>query len=211
MNFALLNELLALSGLNRQRASLAHAQSVFLFGSRAHGVHSETSDYDILCVGKGETRMTKLLDILWVDPDRCHSRQWLGSELAGHVAYYGKCLHGDDTWLSGVFASEEAIHHKRSQITERVETLKPRWERFLPVYHTKYLRLLRRDLQRHDCLARGNPVPPTPVLDELWSVTAEHPNLCDWIHQPSSAIELPDTVVDGIHYLEKTALPTTRP
>lgn len=181
------------------------AVCVMLFGSRAQGVHSEHSDYDFLCIGNGETQITEAVDVVWISEERLAAPAWRGSELAGHVARYGRCLHGDDSWRKDVFPSEAAVARKVEQIGDRVEILLPRWDRFLPVYHRKYLRLLRRDLQRLSLLSKSEPVPPTPTLDAAWDALGEKPDLPAWLHSQCEKQVLKSPVLDGIHRLEELA------
>jgi predicted nucleotidyltransferase len=70
------------------------ASEVVLFGSRASGVATAESDWDLLLVGRGRRLHTDAMDLIWVTPDRLCNPQWLGSELANHVVAYGFMVAG---------------------------------------------------------------------------------------------------------------------
>jgi hypothetical protein len=147
---------------------LSRTEQIILFGSRAAGVERQDSDFDLLCVGTGRQVKRRELDVVWVEPARLRSREWLGSELAGHVARYGRWLKGEPDWVGSVWRSREALESKRERIQYRLEALAECVERLAPPYQRKYLVLLRRDLQRYECLHEGIVIPPTAHLDSAW-------------------------------------------
>lgn len=147
---------------------LIRAEQIILFGSRASGVERKDSDFDLLCVGTGRQVKRRDLDVVWVEPTRLRSREWLGSELAGHVARYGLWLKGEPDWVGSVWRSREALESKRERIQYRLEALEECVERLAPSYQRKYLVLIRRDLQRYECLHEGVVIPPTAHLDSAW-------------------------------------------
>ena len=145
------------------------AAELVLFGSRAAGVEREDSDFDLLLVGHERPKRTRTVDWVWVSPERLCSAEWLGSELAGHVARYGTWLWGTPNWIERVWRSRAAIAHKAAVISGRIRALDHTFALLAAPYVRKHLLRLRRDLQRHACLLEGEAVPPTAFLDGAWS------------------------------------------
>jgi len=152
----------------------SHSEEVILFGSRAAGVATASSDWDILCVGSGVSRMTGGLDLVWLGRSELGSLRWLGSELAGHVARHGIWLKGVPAWRDSVFVSDRAVDRKASLVLTRMAELKRHWSHFSRSYRLKYLTRIRRDLQRLDILLDRRTVPPTRTLDQMWCETSDH-------------------------------------
>jgi hypothetical protein len=142
---------------------------IVLFGSRAAGLAGPASDWDLLCVGSGRSIDVPGLDLVWISPAALHSTSWLTSELAGHVACYGRWLHGDPAWTGAVAISPEAVDRKGRRVVRRLAALERAWPLLAPSHRRSRLTLLRRDLQRHALLAAGRVVPPTALLDAAWS------------------------------------------
>ncbi|NVB37214.1 nucleotidyltransferase domain-containing protein [Pseudenhygromyxa sp. WMMC2535] len=142
---------------------------VILFGSRAAGAARADSDWDLLCVGAGSQRLTRRLDMIWVGRARACSREqdWIGSELANHVARFGRVLFGERPWAEDHGRQELAIARKRRQICGHVRGLSSVWPRLNAVYRQRQLGQLRRDLQRLELLDVGEVVPPTAMLDRM--------------------------------------------
>jgi hypothetical protein len=147
---------------------LETSQEIVLFGSRAAGLAHERSDWDILCVGHGCTRRTPRIDLIWVTPEERCSRTWLTGELAGHVARWGKWLAGEPTWTDSANPGPEACLEKRRRITRRVMVWEQSWSLCSARLRARYALALRRDLQRHEKLLRGQAVPPGALLDQDW-------------------------------------------
>lgn len=147
---------------------LRDSAAVVLFGSRAAGVAHERSDWDLLCVGEGRTRRTRQIDLIWLTPEELHSHTWLMSELAGHIAHYGRWLVGTPDWAGHVEIGRDACLDKRIRIARRVAVWERFWPRCSPRLRLRYARLLRRNLQRHALLLAGEPVPPSAILDQAW-------------------------------------------
>jgi hypothetical protein len=158
--------------LNRGSLSWAElstrTDAVVLFGSRAAGEGDAESDWDLLCVGDGESRLTQELDLVWVSREQIHDPNWLGSELANHVARWGVVLSGEAPWMTLPRPSHAAEAKKCRIIRAHVDALETVWERLSVPYRTKHLRKLRRDLQRLEILSRDGVVPPSPILDREW-------------------------------------------
>ena len=57
-----------------------------VFGSSAVGMDGPASDLDLLAIGTVRPRKTSKIDLLVRSPEHTESAEWLGSELAGHIA-----------------------------------------------------------------------------------------------------------------------------
>lgn len=164
----------ALASIGESWESLQQSsQEIVLFGSRAAGVTHERSDWDILCVGHGCTRRTARIDLLWVSPEERCSRAWLEGELAGHVGRWGQWLVGEPTWRESAVPGPAACEEKRRRIARRVTVWERSWALCSPRLRARYALALRRDLQRHELLRGGQPVPPTAMLDQAWRATSD--------------------------------------
>ncbi len=155
-------------GSSWERLSGACEQLV-IFGSRAAGVPNEDSDFDLLCVGPGASRLSRTLDLVFIAPEDLLGERWLGSELAGHVARYGIWLKGEPDWVHRHHGSHQAVERKRQKLLHRLQAVEQHFHLLDPLYLQKYLTLTRRDLQRFEHLTNGEPVPPTPILDRAWA------------------------------------------
>lgn len=144
-------------------------QQVVLFGSWATEVDRPGADIDIFCVGPAENRKkTSLVDLICYPMDIVLSERWLGSELANHIAAYGVWLHGENNWGSRVFISRKAIAYKRRLIQARINGVVRLWKTLATEYRIKHIVKLRRDIQRLFLMKGGEPVKPTPSLDQSW-------------------------------------------
>lgn len=144
------------------------ASQIVLFGSRAAGLARDDSDWDLLCIGEGRSLAVPGLDLVWISPAELTTPGWLAGELAGHVAAYGRWLHGAPDWISAVACGPEAAARKARHLASRLAAIERAWPLLTAPYRRKHLTLLRRDLQRHALLARREPVPPSPSLDAAW-------------------------------------------
>ena len=142
---------------------------VIVFGSAAIGLRKHDSDFDIFCVGRGKRFKNRELDIVWKGTRDVQSRRWLGSELAVHIANCGVWIHGHDNWSAKTKVSDAAIEYKRRLIFARARALERAWKTIGRAYRLKHVVKLRRDMQRFEFLLRREAVPPTPVLDRIWS------------------------------------------
>jgi predicted nucleotidyltransferase len=146
---------------------LEDASAIVLFGSRAARLERSGSDWDILCIGRGRTRHTRLVDLVWVPEERADTKAWLGSELGHHVGTYGVWLAGSSAWRGATYVSGAAIDRKIEIIRRDAEVLVAKWDVLADVYQRKHARLLSRDMLRLSHLLEGIAVPPTPRLDAV--------------------------------------------
>jgi Nucleotidyltransferase domain len=144
------------------------ASQVVLFGSRAADVAEEESDWDLLIVGDGKPVHTKRIDLVWIPPGAIRSERWLGSELASHVAAYGRWLLGADDWSSEAHISCTAVERKRIGVEFQLRELNGIWSSLLPAARARHITRLRRDVQRLSLLRNGEAVPPRHHLDATW-------------------------------------------
>lgn len=170
--------------------------AVILFGSRATGDDRPDSDWDLLCIGSGPPRLTRQLDILWITEDQATAPDggWLGSELANHVARFGRVLVGELPWTECYDRQHQVLARKRRQLDGHVRGLLRVWPRLNDLYRRRQLGQLRRDLQRYELLSACEVVPPTAVLDRMWESEVE---------TKSRVLELLDRVELGSTTLEQ--------
>lgn len=160
------------------------ATGIVLFGSRAAGLGSTASDWDLLCIGPRGPKPSGLVDLVWVDPGVLQSSRWLGSELAMHVAAFGTPLTGSHPWLSSVFTSADAVSRKLRRVMHKLRGMEAAWSVLAPVQRARHARWLRLELQRLERLQSGRPVPPTALLDREWaSSKATHAEWCGVMSQ----------------------------
>ncbi len=169
---------------------LQRASSIVVFGSRASGVNSPSSDLDVLCVGIGDRIKSPSLYLLWIN-EQTILDGWLGSELATHVAEYGIPVKGDFGWASGAFFGPGALVNKRRRILGIIKHVSYGWQRLHPAFRRKYQTTLRRELQRYSLLAQRVPIPPTPVLDLGWKSTQTLSSILatDWLTASGALVE----------------------
>ncbi|MFT3776234.1 MAG: hypothetical protein QM820_63630 [Minicystis sp.] len=163
-----LAEALAPLGLTLAELRRTSGQLV-IFGSRAAGFGRTSSDWDLLAVGAGRSRHTPALDLVWVSERELGTAGWLSSELAAHVARWGRWLHGTPDWTAEVRCGEVARARKARRLASRLAALEKTWSLLPAAARLEERTLLRRDLQRHALLAEGQPVPPSRVLDDAWT------------------------------------------
>jgi hypothetical protein len=144
------------------------ASQIVLFGSRAADAARESSDWDLLLVGEGNSLRTHEADIIWISPAIINSEQWLGSELASHVVHYGRWLWGADDWRHRACISPDAVRRKQAGVQFQLAELNKVWSSLFPGARARHIRRLRRDVQRFHLLSVGIAVPPTPHLDAMW-------------------------------------------
>ena len=146
---------------------------VVVFGSHAAGLQTPLSDLDVLVVSKPGITLTfppqSCIDLVLRTEDQVHSADWLKSELAGHIAVYGRWLHGAGSWrvkaLERLGKDSAAAEAKRRRIGRLTHSLRTHWDRLTPDFRVRNLTTLRREAQRLNLLESGVAVPPTRLLD----------------------------------------------
>lgn len=103
--------------------STAVAETVVRILLYTPGCASDSSDLDVLCVGSGSKSADRSIDVVWATRSRLESQNWLGSELAGHVAKYGQVLAGQADWMGSTFVAEAAIVRKIHAVVTRSKVL----------------------------------------------------------------------------------------
>lgn len=163
LELALAQHNISLDGLLRS------SDEVVVFGSRAAGLSTAESDWDVLVIGVGTTAIhSKQLDLVVVAPATLLTEEWLGSELASHVARYGVWIKGAGAWRSHASVSPNVVASKAARLRRQVGTFGKLFQRSNSARELKHRTLLRRSLQRLHRMQRQDPVPPTRVLDEEW-------------------------------------------
>jgi hypothetical protein len=91
------------------------------------------------------------------------------SELAGHIAGYGRWLQGCGEWRNKALVARGeyngAAEAKRRRISRLSEAVSKHWSRLTPDFRRRNLMALRREKQRLQLLQAGMAVPPTLLLD----------------------------------------------
>src|SRR5205085_10674958 len=98
-----------------------------LFVYRATSAYGKNSDIDILCIGNDGRLRTQRLDVFCIPRSFTTSREWLGSELAHHVANYCQWMKGEPNWIFRSFISKAAINRKISLVRSHAEALHDMW------------------------------------------------------------------------------------
>jgi predicted nucleotidyltransferase len=142
------------------------ADGIIIFGSRAVGVEASDSDLDVLVVGGCNRLKSGGLDLIPVAADRLKMTEWLDSELASHIATYGRWLSGSDSWRHDARVGASAITKKERRLRSLFTAVTQSWDSLHPSFHLRHATTIRRELQRFALLNDGQPVPPTRLLDE---------------------------------------------
>ncbi len=156
----------------RDISSLQAAREITIFGSYAARLNRSDSDIDVLCIGNGLRMKSRALDMLWITEHELAGSDWLGSELAGHVAKHGVWIRGDGDWRGHVFSAERAIERKRRRIVSVSRAAAHFWTHLHPTFQHQYDVSIRRELQRLFILINHGQVPPSKVLDDEWDPSA---------------------------------------
>jgi len=144
------------------------AKQVVVVRSYAMSVNCPGSDLDVLCIGEGHHFKSPKLHIVWIPEHRTHSKKWLQSELATHIAAYGKWIKGHNTWAHITKPSPSTVIRKKRNVIARLNALQRHWDDLLPSFQNNQLKKLRRDIQRFQMMRRGLPPVPKTLLDKRW-------------------------------------------
>jgi predicted nucleotidyltransferase len=155
------------AGLDWEQISY-EARQIIIFGSYALDSNKRGSDLDVLCVGGGQPFKSTALHILWVTEKKLLSPVWQKSELATHIAVYGKWIKGNNDWAHWKKPGRLAVARKKQNILARINAMNRHWDKLLPNFQNRQLIMLRRDLQRYRMLRQGLAPIPKPLLDSEW-------------------------------------------
>lgn len=188
-----LHNLISNSGMTYEKVISASTE-VVIFGSRAVGMHRPDSDLDVLLVdaNMGRPRVAGI-DFVVLRSEELANSRWLGSELASHIAAYGKWIKGCGSWRHQVHISDRAAMRKEARIVGLLMCAPKWWSKLHPVFHTKYKLTIRRELQRLDLMRQKIPVPPTRTLDSDWD---RHPSARDYLVEVAATLQLTPLAFD---------------
>jgi len=144
------------------------AKQIIVYGSYAMSENKKNSDLDLLCIGKGRRVKRNSIHIIWLSESRLRSKRWLGSELATHIAVYGKWIKGTNTWANCFRPNAHALKLVRKRVQTRAIALRHYWRQLIPTHRTKHMLRLRRDLQRLLMMREGRPPVASGTLDREW-------------------------------------------
>jgi hypothetical protein len=169
---------------------LRDAEAIVVFGSRAVGWERPDSDWDLVCVGSGVSRLSAQLDLLWISAEEATGSRpgWVGTELANHVACFGQILVGEIPWSLSHDQQELALARKRRRLEGHVRGLTRVWSKLNRTNRDRQLAELRRDLQRYILLDQCEAVVPTAMLDRMWRHEGESAlRLLEWLERANVA------------------------
>lgn len=156
----------------------ATSRECVVFGSRAAGVASPSSDWDILVVGNlpGEPPDSSPvrrhqwgnLDLVVVVPEHTTTLDWLESELANHISEYGKWLWGDLTWKHEAYIGDRTLDAKTKALKRQWQEIRRTTGYVAPLVTRLRLVRWRCDAQRLNCILHHEAAPPTRVLHHIW-------------------------------------------
>lgn len=166
----------------------AEAVEIVVFGSMSAGLERPDSDIDVLCICNTEYKhKLGTLDLIALPTATTADETWLKSELATHVAEYGRWLVGAGHWKVRTQIGSAALEEKRRRIASFMRFLPHSWSRLEEGFRAKYSTKLRRETQRFLLLERGIPVPPTRVLDQSWAEISRSPfEVSDYLQRLST-------------------------
>ncbi len=147
------------------------SRELVVFGSYAAGLQTRVSDLDIFIVSEHALLLPAIrgADIVVRTEKQALSDEWLRSELAGHIAAYGRWISGEGGWRSramdAINKDDEAAERKQRRIVRLEESLRKHWDRLTPDFRRRSLVTIGREWQRLHLLKSGVPVPPTRILD----------------------------------------------
>ncbi len=168
------NETRLSAALNRLGISFGELRKqcseVILFGSRAAGVEDNESDWDLLCVGNSKFKRVRGLDIIWLPSESVLSQRWVTSEIASHIAEYGRWMSGrPSAWINHVEITPQTRIRKIRWIQTHVNSWARFWSRCSPKLRDDYALKLRYNLQRLEFLLDERPTPPRQILEGRFS------------------------------------------
>ena len=171
-----LRDLISNSGMTYEKL-VGISTEVVIFGSRAAGLQRPDSDLDVLLIGtKIERPRVSGVDFVILDLEQLASPHWMGSELASHVAEYGKWIKGRGSWQNHVHVSHRATMRKQARVLGLLMSGPKWWSKLHPMFHNKYKLMIRRELQRLDLMRQKIAVPPTFTLDSDWERASKTKN-----------------------------------
>ncbi len=200
-----------LNGDSRGRRCLDSADQVIVFGSMALGVERPDSDIDVLCVGDCDCKLkTPYLDLIGVSRETIEDSSWLCSELASHIACYGRWLRGSPAWTSRVAIGRKAVIQKQRRVVAFMTGLPRVWANLENCFRVKYSIKIKRETQRLILLRRSVPIPPTKILDESWDIYSQSPgDLLETLQSLSPAVR-PGFVSELLAIADKHLSPSRR-
>ena len=110
-----------------------------VFGSQAAGLQTQFSDLDVFMVGSAgavpKFARENHVDLVFRTVEDLQSPAWLNSELAGHIAVYGRWLESGE-WaekvLDSLGESDGAAEAKRRRVDRLFWGLRKHWDRLTP-------------------------------------------------------------------------------
>jgi predicted nucleotidyltransferase len=173
--------------------ALHDASEIVVFGSRAAGVSVRGSDIDVLLVGLARRINRCGLDVISVSSEYVATGEWLGSELASHIATYGIWLQGKGEWKKSTVHTSHSEIEKARRIERILSALISNWGELHSIFQSRYRRVVRRELQRLNLLRQGKVVPPSAVLDRRWR---ENRNCPEQLIELTRSLNIDPTCVD---------------
>jgi hypothetical protein len=157
-------------GLDLERSTWGG--TAWLFGSRAAGCAMSQSDWDIVILSPLATTSSHSnhgnVDLVIVKWSSDAARSWLASELAVHVAEYGRIIAGAEERDWSV-DRVEAYRSKLKRIRSRAVAVAGAWNNLSAMHRARWALAIRRDIQRTVSLGVCGSVPPTFILDQAWT------------------------------------------
>jgi hypothetical protein len=142
------------------------SEEAIVFGSYSRGCETPESDIDILFVGDGPRRKSKMLDLIWQSKRQINSRSWLGSELAAHIKHYGIWIKGEGQWKENVKISKTSINKKKLKILYALSHLYVKRSDLEINSRIEILSKIFLDLFRLGYLINREAVPPTLIIKD---------------------------------------------
>lgn len=107
-------------GHDAYRNISSNSIELVLFGSFNTIFENKYSDLDLLIVGKIKTPIIRGVDFVQRNEHRIMRPSWLGSELANHIAAYGRWIKGEGHWTDKTFVSDFSIKRKKTTIIKNL-------------------------------------------------------------------------------------------